>query len=161
VDEVFFLTEALSMRMVGLSDGGRIEAEVTAALELFGSRGFIERRRAIISSRRRSTRRCFAPPNRAAFAISISPSRASTSRTRTSRPRSLARLRAQSHGARVAAPAPGTAASVARLRPRLPHGVSLADFIGFPAAWFHHELGLNVAFPVLPLHGRGRSGCAR
>jgi hypothetical protein len=33
-----------------------------------------------------------------------------------------------------------------------------ADFTGFPAAWFHHELGLNVAFPVLPLHGPRKMG---
>jgi hypothetical protein len=37
-------------------------------------------------------------------------------------------------------------------------GFPLADFIGFPAAWFHHELGLNVAFPVLPLHGPRKIG---
>ena len=37
-------------------------------------------------------------------------------------------------------------------------GFPLADFTGFPAAWFHHELGLNVAFPVLPLHGPRKIG---
>ena len=37
-------------------------------------------------------------------------------------------------------------------------GFPLADFTGFPAAWFHHELGLNVAFPVLRLHGPRKIG---
>jgi hypothetical protein len=37
-------------------------------------------------------------------------------------------------------------------------GFPLADFTAFPAAWFHHELGLNVAFPVLPLHGPRKIG---
>jgi hypothetical protein len=37
-------------------------------------------------------------------------------------------------------------------------GFPLADFLAFPAAWFHHALGLNVAFPVLPLHGPRRTG---
>lgn len=32
-------------------------------------------------------------------------------------------------------------------------GSPLVDFTGFRAHWLHHELGLNVAIPVLPLHG--------
>ena len=37
-------------------------------------------------------------------------------------------------------------------------GHQLVDFTGFPAAWLHHRLGLNVAIPVLPLHGPRRIG---
>ena len=39
-------------------------------------------------------------------------------------------------------------------------GYPRAEFAGFRAAWLHHELGLNLAFPVLPLHGprRDRAG---
>ncbi len=32
-------------------------------------------------------------------------------------------------------------------------GWPLADFTAFRAAWLHHRLGLNLLFPVLPLHG--------
>ena len=38
-------------------------------------------------------------------------------------------------------------------------GTPLINFSGFPVRRLHHELGLNLAFPVLPLHGpRGTSG---
>ena len=36
-------------------------------------------------------------------------------------------------------------------------GTPLVNFAGFPVRWLHEELGLNVAMPVLPLHGP-RSG---
>jgi hypothetical protein len=35
-------------------------------------------------------------------------------------------------------------------------GYPRAEFAGFRAAWLHRELGLNLAFPVLPLHGPRR-----
>jgi hypothetical protein len=41
LDELFFLTEALSIRLVSLSDRARIGAEVAAALEFLDSRGFL------------------------------------------------------------------------------------------------------------------------
>ena len=37
-------------------------------------------------------------------------------------------------------------------------GFPLADFLAFPAGWFHHQLGLNVLFPVLPFHGPRKLG---
>jgi hypothetical protein len=37
-------------------------------------------------------------------------------------------------------------------------GTPAIDFLGFRAAWLHRELGLNVAIPVLPLHGPRRVG---
>ena len=37
-------------------------------------------------------------------------------------------------------------------------GFPLADLLAFPADWFHRTLGLNVAFPVLPLHGPRKVG---
>ncbi len=42
------------------------------------------------------------------------------------------------------------------------HGFAMGDpainFSGFGARWLHEELGLNVAFSVLPLHGPRASG---
>jgi len=37
-------------------------------------------------------------------------------------------------------------------------GYPRADLFAFQAAWLHHILGLNLAFPVLPLHGPRRAG---
>ena len=37
-------------------------------------------------------------------------------------------------------------------------GRPVVDFAGFRARWLHRQLGLNLAFPVLPLHGPRRIG---
>ena len=37
-------------------------------------------------------------------------------------------------------------------------GYPSAEFSAFRASWLHDELGLNLAFPVLPLHGPRRDG---
>ena len=39
-------------------------------------------------------------------------------------------------------------------------GFPRADLFAFRAAWLHHGLGLNLAFPVMPLHGPRRLGVA-
>ena len=42
LDEVFFVTEALSLRLVSVRDRSRIATELGAALELFDARGFLD-----------------------------------------------------------------------------------------------------------------------
>lgn len=37
-------------------------------------------------------------------------------------------------------------------------GTPLIDFTGFRARWLHQQLGVNVAIPVMPLHGPRRIG---
>ncbi len=37
-------------------------------------------------------------------------------------------------------------------------GYPRADLFAFRAGWLHHALGLNLAFPVMPLHGPRRRG---
>lgn len=37
-------------------------------------------------------------------------------------------------------------------------GFPIADLFAFKAAWLHRDLGLNLAFPVMPLHGPRRQG---
>ena len=39
-------------------------------------------------------------------------------------------------------------------------GYPRADLFAFQAAYLHHALGLNLAFPVMPLHGPRRGGIA-
>jgi hypothetical protein len=37
-------------------------------------------------------------------------------------------------------------------------GQTMVDFTGFKVRWLHRQLGLNVAIPVMPLHGPRRVG---
>ena len=159
LDEVFFLTEALSMRLISVRDRARIADEVTAALDFFESRGFLDR----------PADYHVAPP-----ALEPSSMRPASSRgigyehlTWTSeyeplpdepgRARWLGYERNRTaHAWLLRHPGPPRPWLVCVHGYRM--GFPLADFIGFPAAWFHHELGLNVAFPVLPLHGPRKIG---
>jgi hypothetical protein len=159
LDEVFFLTEALSMRLISVRDRARIADEVGAALDFFESRGFLDR----------PADYHVAPP-----ALEPSSMRPASSRgiayehlTWTSeyeplpdepgRARWLGYERNRTaHAWLLRHPGPPRPWLVCVHGYRM--GFPLADFIGFPAAWFHHELGLNVAFPVLPLHGPRKIG---
>jgi hypothetical protein len=159
LDEVFFLTEAFSARLVSVRDRSRIAEEVTAAVEYFRARGFLERP--------------------ADYHLDPPPLEPTGTREATSRGLRYQHLTFASeyepHDGE-----PGRARWLGYERNRTAHawllrhpggprpwlvcahgyrmGFPLADFIGFPAAWFHHELGLNVAFPVLPLHGPRKIG---
>lgn len=159
LDEVFFLTEAFSARLVSVRDRRRIADEVTAALEYFEAHGFLAR----------PTDYHPAPP----------PLEPAGMRVASSRGLAYEHLTYAS-GYEPHAGEPGRQRWLAYERNRTAHawllrhpgrprpwlvcahgyrmGFPLADFTGFPAAWFHHELGLNVAFPVLPLHGPRKMG---
>jgi hypothetical protein len=159
LDEVFFLTEALSMRLISVRDRQRIADEVTAALDFFESRGFLDRPADYHA----------APP-----ALEPSSMRPASSRglayqhltwasdyeplpDEPGRDRWLGYERNRTaHAWLLRHPGPPRPWLVCVHGYRM--GFPLADFIGFPAAWFHHELGLNVAFPVLPLHGPRKIG---
>jgi hypothetical protein len=159
LDEVFFLTEALSMRLISVRDRDRIVEEVTAALIFFESHGFLER----------PGDYHVAPP--ALEPVSMRPA---TSRgldyqhltyasdyeplpDEPGRERWLGYERNRTaHAWLLRHPGPPRPWLVCVHGYRM--GFPLADFTGFPAAWFHHELGLNVAFPVLPLHGPRKIG---
>ena len=160
LDELFFLTELLSLRLVSLADCARLAHEVAAAVELFAHRGWLDD----------PARYHVAPP-------ALEPLDMRRARSRGLDYQHLA----FESGYAPHADEPGRERWLSYERNRTAHawilehpgpprpwlvcihgyrmGFPLADFTGFPAAWFHHELGLNVAFPVLPLHGprtRGR-----
>jgi len=159
LDEVFFLTEALSIRLISVRDRDRIVEEVTAALAFFESHGFLDR-----------------PADYHAAPPALEPT---SMRPATSRGLEYQHLTYASDYEPLP-DEPGRARWLGYERNRTAHawllrhpgpprpwlvcvhgyrmGFPLADFIGFPAAWFHHELGLNVAFPVLPLHGPRKIG---
>ena len=159
LDEMFFLTEAFSARLVSVRDRSRIADEVTAALDYFTTRGFLER-----------------PADYHVEPTVLEPSgmRAATSRGLLYQHLTFASEYEPHPGE------PGRERWLGYVRNRTAHawllrhpgaprpwlicahgyrmGFPLADFTGFPAAWFHRELGLNVAFPVLPLHGPRKIG---
>jgi hypothetical protein len=159
LDEVFFLTEALSARVISLWDTGRIMREVADALELFGARGWLD---APLSYHR-------TPPRLHTWTLGRGRSRGLDYEHLAFRsefePHPGEPARARWLGYR-----PNRTGHAWLLRHRGPPrpwlvcvhgyrmGFPLADFLAFPAAWLHHELGLNVAFPVLPLHGPRKVG---
>jgi len=159
LDEVFFLTEALSARIISVGESARVAEEVSAALDFYAERGFLDA----------PERYHLDPP-----ALEPLDLRAAQSRG----------LRYQhltfESGYEPHAGEPGRDRWLGYERNRRGHawvlrhsgaprpwlvcvhgyrmGFPLADFIGFPAAWFHRELGVNVVFPVLPLHGPRKIG---
>ena len=159
LDEIFFLTEALSAKLVSVRDRSRIADELTATLAFFETQGF------------------FAAPAR--YHLDPAPLVPASTHAATSRGLRYTHLTFPSEYEPHAGE-PGRERWLGYERNRTGHawllqhagkprpwlvcvhgyrmGFPLADFLGFPAAWFHHELGLNVAFPVLPLHGPRKMG---
>lgn len=159
LDEVFFLTEALSMRMVGLREGRRIDAEVSEALALFEAQGFLDRPAAyhldpppLEPAMLRTAQSRGLRYQHLSFPSDYEPHAGEPGRERWLR---YERNRT-AHAWLLQHPGPPRPWLVCIHGYRM--GFPLADFTGFPAAWFHHELGLNVAFPVLPLHGPRKMG---
>jgi len=159
LDEFFLMTEVLSAKLVSVRDRDRIGGELAAALDFFETRGFL------------------AAPGR--YHLDPEPLEPATLHPATSRGLHYHHLTFPS-GYEPHAGEPGRERWLGYERNRTAHawllqhpgkprpwlvcvhgyrmGFPLADFLGFPAAWFHHELGLNVAFPVLPLHGPRKMG---
>jgi hypothetical protein len=159
LDEVFFFTEALSARIISVGDRSRVGNEVTAALDFFAERGFLD-----------------APASYHRDPPALEPLDLRPAQSRGLRYQHLT----FESGYEPHAGEPGRERWLGYERNRRGHawllrhsgaprpwlvcvhgyrmGFPLADFIGFPAAWFHRELGVNVAFPVLPLHGPRKIG---
>jgi hypothetical protein len=154
LDELFFLTEALSMTFVSTRDRDRIRREVRDAVAFLDARGLL------------------ADPAR----YHVAPPPPDDAVLRPARTRSLGflhltydsgwappdgqpgRERWLGYVANRTAHAwvlehPGAARPWLVCIPGYRMGHPLVDFTGFPAAWLHRRLGLNVAIAVLPLHG--------
>ena len=154
LDELFFLTEALSARFVSTSDRHRIRTEVRDTVAFLEASGLL------------------AAPER--YHASPPPPDDARLRPHASRWRRFLHLTFESHWAPPAGQ-PGrerwldyranrTAHAWVLEHPGAPRpwlvcipgyrmGHPIVDFTGFPVDWLHRELGLNVAVAVLPLHG--------
>lgn len=159
LDEVFFLTEAITMRFVSAWDGRRILAEVAAALETYAAAGWLDDPRRYHPTPPPLTSPTVSPGRSRgldfadlAFASAYAPHAGEPGRERW-----LGyQANHTAHAWLLRHPGPPRPWLVCVHGYRM--GFPLADFLAFPAAWFHHRLGLNVAFPVLPLHGPRKVG---
>lgn len=159
LDEIFFATELISASRVSLGQQRRIASEAEQALELFADRGWLDQpalyhrhpppleAASIDELRRRGI-----AYRHLRFASDYEPHPGEPGRDRWLgyQANRTAHTWLMKH--------PG------RMRPWLicipgyRMGHPMVDFTGFRASWLHCELGLNVAIPVLPLHGPRRVG---
>lgn len=159
LDEVFFASELLSATVVSLRDHRRMTRELRDALELFGERGWIEHperyhrdppplEMASIDERRSP----WLDYRHLRFESGFEPHAGEPGRERW-----LGYAANRTAHARLLKH-PG------RMRPWLVcipgyrMGHTMVDFAGFRVRWLHRVLGLNVAIPVMPLHGPRRVG---
>jgi hypothetical protein len=159
LDEFFFATEMAAAPLVRVRDRARLIEELARALDLFEERGWLDDpasyhrtppplRRARLEPRRsaRLAYECLS------FESGYEP-----------HPGEPGRERWLGYEANRTAYAwvlrhRGRARPWLVCIPGYRMGHPLVDFTGFRARWLHRHLGLNVAIPVLPLHGPRRTG---
>ena len=159
LDEAFFLSELLSLRLSFLRDFDRLMREVRDAVAFLAERGWLTDPRSYhgdppplepLDMRRARSRGIAYQHLR--FASEYAPAEGEPGRERW-----LGYLANRTaHAWVLEHPGPPRPWLVCIHGYRM--GFPLADFTGFPVHWLHHRLGLNLVFPVLPLHGPRRRG---
>jgi hypothetical protein len=160
LDEVFFLTEALTSRLVSLSERGRLIEEAAEALALYETRGWLDDPAGFHPEPPRLTAPMLRWGGRSRgldYVHLESPSEYEPHAGEPGRDRWLGYAANRTAHAWLlrhpGAPRPWLVCVHAYRM-----GFPFADFLAFPAMWLHRQLGLNVAFPTLPLHGRRKIG---
>lgn len=159
LDEAFFLSELLSLRFEFLRDFDRLMAEVRDALDLFARRGWLADPRGYhgdpppLEPRelRHATSRGI-PYGHLVFTSDYAPHAGEPGRAR------WLGYAANRFGHAWVLEHPGAPRPWLICIHGYRMGFPLADFTAFPVRWLHHRLGLNLVFPVLPLHGPRRRG---
>lgn len=158
-DELFFASELLAGGPSAFLDVARLRAEVRESLAFFGARGWLD--------------------DPAAYHADPPPLREVVIDNLMTRREPYQHLRFES-GYAPAASEPGRERWLANVPNRTAHawllrhpgrarpwvvcaaayrmGDPSVDFIGFRARWLHRALGVNIAIPVVPLHGPRRAG---
>jgi hypothetical protein len=159
LDELFFATELASAAVVSLSDRRRMATELRQAVSLFEERGWLDdprlyhrdppALRAVVLDRRRAAG---LPFEHLRFESGWEPHPGEPGRERWLgyEPNRTAHAWVLRHE--------GRERPWLLCIPGYRMGRPLVDFTGFKARWLHRRLGLNVAIPVLPLHGPRRVG---
>jgi len=159
LDELFFATELAAAPLVRVRDRARLTEELAGALELFEERGWLDDPASYHRTppplrlgqleARRTARLAY---RRLSFESGYEP-----------HPEEPGRERWLGYQANRTAYAwllqhRGRARPWLVCVPGYRMGHPLVDFTGFRARWLHRHLDLNVAIPVLPLHGPRRTG---
>lgn len=159
LDEFFFLTEILTAQIVMPGERHRLRAEAAEAVEFFEGRGFLadpsayhlrplapERVDGYVDDVRGQ------PFVHVRFASGYEPFLGEPGRER------WLGYEANRTAHAWVLEHPGRPRPWIVCVPGYRMGHPLVDFTGFPAVWLHRTLGLNVAIPVMPLHGPRRVG---
>jgi hypothetical protein len=165
LDDLFLVSEVISAGFVSRVDTRRLVGEVDAALRMYTERGWLAAPGAYHLDPPPVTRWAFKRPRRAwipgvrdvrfdhlTFESGYAPHVGEPGRDRWL---GYAPVRT-AHAWLLKHPGPPRPWLVCVHAYRM--GFPLADFLVFPTDWFHRELGLNLAFPVLPLHGPRKVG---
>ena len=159
LDELFFATELASVAVVPLREGRRIAEELAAGLELFEARGWLADPRRyhpkppeLARVRVRAGLFPGLPYRHLRFRSEYEPHPGEPGRERWLgyEPNRTAHAWLLQHRGR---PRPWLVCI-----PGYRMGAPIVDFTGFRARWLHRRLGMNVAIPVMPLHGPRRLG---
>jgi hypothetical protein len=159
LDEIFYASEVVSANMASLRELRRVASEVGEALALYEARGWLahpdrfhadppELREVEIEKKRSR----FGDHAHARFESGYAP-----------HPEEPGRERWQGYAANRTAHVrllehPGSPRPWLVCIPGYRMGQVAVDFTGFRTRWLHRTLGLNVAVPVMPLHGPRRAG---
>jgi hypothetical protein len=159
LDEVFLATEIFSASFIPLRERRRVVREMAAALEFFEARGWLDDPRSYHLNPPPLTQVCGQELRTAGigyqhllFESGYTPHAGEPGRARwlTYENNCSAHAWVLEH--------PGQARPWLMCIPGYRMGHPLIDFMGFRARWLHRTLGLNVASPVMPLHGPRRVG---
>jgi hypothetical protein len=158
-DELFFAIEMLSAPVVAPAEHRRLRDEVARALALYEERGWLDRPPTyhrppapLVEPAVRARRAWGHDFQHLVFASGYEPHAGEPGRERW-----LARVANRTAHAWVLEH-PGAARPWLVCVPGYRMGHPHVDFAGFPVRWVHRHLGLNVAIPVLPLHGPRADG---
>ena len=159
LDEIFFASELFSATIVSLSDRRRVAREIDKALVLYEKRGWLETPeryhrapRPLERVRSEPVRSLWGAYTHLKFDSGYQPHVGEPGRRRWLGygPNRTAHAWLLEHEGE---PRPWLVCV-----PGYRMGRPAVDFAGFRARWLHRELSLNVAIPVLPLHGPRRVG---
>lgn len=154
LDEVFFTTEFVSSALVTPAHRHRIAAEVSRAVRLYKSRGWLEHPEEYHRTPPPLVDVDLKPAESGGLhfehltfesGYSPDPEEPGYERWRSYAPNHTAHAWVLRH--------PGSPGPWLICLPGYRMGTPLTDFAGFAVRWLHHRLGLNLVIPVFPFHG--------